>query len=526
MSDPRPLRSARPLAATARILVIERCRASVETAPIVVWSWAEIDRQVRRFMTKIDRFTAWRSAVSLGATSWSFSESTRFGTESAQSTVLFCSARYCSPGSIAVGAAPSASTCWLCHLSAAQNLKASASASRSVWKIATSKLAAPADDEASQQVSAIASVARTIRCNIQSLPLARVRHCKALSGPSIADADHDVGPGAFGSSCHRGGRAGPIDACQHRCGNLVWLFHRDAVASLGDKLQLRVAQALSIGPCVGDWNQIIALASNHHGGAGEPVQSISQLAVMQIGWRKADAGGEPEHAVAQKLALGRHAAVGKHCQRLGRAGIAEQRVPEVGVVTAVLGLHHHENVGNWMLRHKEPSGADQRKRAHALRDPYRDLGRDPAADRGSGEVKFADVQRIEQLQIVEHHVLDVVDLLILFASAAAGMRGRDDADLGSEWAMERQPIAAAAVDIGETMEIDERFAGPGLRHGHSMTANVESTNHCAAPAIAISPRAGKFRANRSAESRRSAGATPVANKRMLLRASLSSMLPK
>src|SRR5262245_48864563 len=106
------------------------------------------------------------------------------------------------------------------------------------------------------------------------------------------------------------------------------------------------------------------------------------------------------------------------------------------------------------------------------------------------------------------------------------MRGRDDAHLRGERAMERQPIAAAAVDIGETMEIDERRAGPGLRHRHGTAADVKRTAHCAAPAIAMSSSAGKLRVKRSAESWRSAGATSVANRRMLLRASLSSMLPK
>ena len=49
--------------------------------------------------------------------------------------------------------------------------------------------------------------------------------------------------------------------------------------------------------------------------------------------------------------------------------------------------------------------------------------------------------------------------------------------------MERQAVAAAAVDIGEAVEIEQRIAGAGLGDGDRMTADLERADHCAAPAI-------------------------------------------
>ena len=79
-------------------------------------------------MMYMERFTFCRSKVIFGATSLIFSDCTRFGTLSTQSTVLFCSARYCSAGLMATGEAPIAVTCALCQRPAARTLRPAQSA--------------------------------------------------------------------------------------------------------------------------------------------------------------------------------------------------------------------------------------------------------------------------------------------------------------------------------------------------------------------------------------------------------------
>src|SRR6266511_4477394 len=77
------------------------------------------------------------------------------------------------------------------------------------------------------------------------------------------------------------------------------------------------------------------------------------------------------------------------------------------------------------------SRPDQRQPPHPFGMTHGQFGGDPAADAMTDEIESVEPERIEQLEIVKHHVLDAAGVAELVAAGAARMRGHDHPrDLG------------------------------------------------------------------------------------------------
>ena len=155
---------------------------------------------------------------------------------------------------------------------------------------------------------------------------------------------------------------------------------------------------------------------------------------------------------------------------------------------------------------------------------HRQFGGDPAADAMADQIETLEPERVEQLEIVEDHVVDVITVAELVAAGAARMRGRDHPRGPGEAVVKRLQVGRDAVHVGEAVQIDERFAAAALDHRQLAAAQVQhGCAHCASSGVRSS--SGNWRANNCAESALSRGATSSANSRMLLRVSASAMLP-
>src|SRR5262249_29464249 len=158
-------------------------------------------------------------------------------------------------------------------------------------------------------------------------------------------------------------------------------------------------------------------------------------------------------------------------------------------------------------RDEQPAGADEREARHPLRVPHRKLRRDPAAGAVADEIESRQSKRIEQFEIMENHIVDAV-ALELVAAGAAWMCGRDHPRALRESLVERLEVAGHAMHVGEAMQVEERRAAPGLEHRDLAAAHVEHAHFMPSSCRSMS---GNSRANSSAESARSRGATSVAN---------------
>jgi len=91
--------------------------------------------------------------------------------------------------------------------------------------------------------------------------------------------------------------------------------------------------------------------------------------------------------------------------------------------------------------------------------PHRKFGCDPAADAMTDEVKCPEAQRVEHLQIVEHHILDGVGAGQIVGSVHARMRWRQQLPVAGEPMVEGQEVGCNAMHVGEAMQIHGRKAG-------------------------------------------------------------------
>ena len=103
---------------------------------------------------------------------------------------------------------------------------------------------------------------------------------------------------------------------------------------------------------------------------------------------------------------------------------------------------------------------------------HRNLGGDPAADAMADQVEAGQIERVEQFEIVEDHVVDGGGVELVGA-IAAGMRGRDDLAVLRQPLMERHEIAGDAMHVGEAVQINQRRAAAGLGDGDLAPADVD-----------------------------------------------------
>ena len=130
----------------------------------------------------------------------------------------------------------------------------------------------------------------------------------------------------------------------------------------------------------------------------------------------------------------------------------------------------HEHVPDRLTRHKQSAGADQDEARNPLGMAYRELGSDPAADAMPDQIEILQSERVENLEIMEDHVIDVAAVRQLVATSASGMRGCDDPCCFAEAPVKRLKVGGDAVHISEAMKIDERVALAGLEHSNFAAA--------------------------------------------------------
>ena len=140
--------------------------------------------------------------------------------------------------------------------------------------------------------------------------------------------------------------------------------------------------------------------------------------------------------------------------RFRGVGGAEQHVAQSLVARAGLGLHHHEQIADRRAGDEQPGCPQERKRAHLLAMAHRDLGGDPPADRGAGQVEIGQPERIDDLQIVEDEIVHGLGQVILGAVAAPRVCGCDDTEFLPEAMVERQPIRPRAMNVGEPVQVE------------------------------------------------------------------------
>src|SRR5262249_11153567 len=140
------------------------------------------------------------------------------------------------------------------------------------------------------------------------------------------------------------------------------------------------------------------------------------------------------------------------------------------------------------------------------------------------KVEARESKCVEHFQIMERDVVDAAAVELVRASAA-GVGGRDHAGGLGQSPVERLEVAGDAVHVGEAVEIDQGRAGAGLEHRNPTAAQIQDV-HFAVSRASRRCISGNSRPDNRGESARGRGAPWVANRRMLLRASASGMLPR
>src|SRR5262249_4829585 len=303
------------------------------------------------------------------------------------------------------------------------------------------------------------------------------------------------------------------------------LLERRRMARTGHNLKVaRARKSCGISVSVGAWNHAVLLACDHQRWHARAVQPLAQRAVVEIGWLEAHEGAEAQHLVAAHFLLDVATPVREETQRRRRLRVGEQQGPQRGQVDAAFGLRVHEHVADRRARYEQPASADQCKARDHLGMTHRELGRDPAADAMANEVEARESKGVEHSEIMEHDVVDpAADKLV--RASAAGVGGRDHAGGLHQSPMERLEVTGDAVHVGKAVQIDERRTGTGLEHRNPAAAHIENI-HFAVSGASCRSILGNSRPNSRVESARRRGATAVANRRMLLWASSSGMLPR
>src|ERR1043166_1108858 len=80
----------------------------------------------------------------------------------------------------------------------------------------------------------------------------------------------------------------------------------------------------------------------------------------------------------------------------------------------------------------------------------------PAADAASDEIKLSKFQSVENFEVVKNHIFDRVDIFVLVALSAAGMRRGNHPRLFCQTFVKWQPTLLHAVHIGKAMQINQR----------------------------------------------------------------------
>ena len=129
------------------------------------------------------------------------------------------------------------------------------------------------------------------------------------------------------------------------------------------------------------------------------------------------------------------------------------------------------------LGHVQPGRRDQRQALQALRIEDRELGCDPAAEREADEVDAVELERVEEVAVVQDEIVEAVEPLRKLRVPEARVLRGDQVDLLREPLVERQPHPRRARAMKEHNRLTRAFAAVGdleiadLRRGSAPCRN-------------------------------------------------------
>src|SRR5215471_3767498 len=97
----------------------------------------------------------------------------------------------------------------------------------------------------------------------------------------------------------------------------------------------------------------------------------------------------------------------------------------------------------------DAGGGHQRERTQRVAVAHGEVGRDPAAERGSDEIDLAQAEFLDELEIEVGEIADVVEPLRRIGASEAGMLRYDHVEALRQCLEERQPHAGAACAVEE-----------------------------------------------------------------------------
>jgi len=145
-----------------------------------------------------------------------------------------------------------------------------------------------------------------------------------------------------------------------------------------------------------------------------------------------------------------------------RQGERRHRVVEDGGDD--LGHVHPEDERVDPAVHLDADRVDEDQRAEPVRSHRRQLGGDPAAERGAHEVHAVEPELVEQIEVMERQVRDVLDPRSIRRAAVAGMARDVHGEAPGEKLLKRQPAPGAAPAVEEEQR-GARAGGQELDRG-------------------------------------------------------------
>jgi hypothetical protein len=139
-----------------------------------------------------------------------------------------------------------------------------------------------------------------------------------------------------------------------------------------------------------------------------------------------------------------------------------------------------------------------------------EFGGNPTARAMADKVETPQPKRIQNLEIMENDVLDTAAVRKFVAAGASRMGRRDHPGGFAQLLVKGLEVSGDAMNVGETMQIDERRAFARFNHVNLSAMHIQAAAaHVANSGGSCRSMWGNSRANSFAESSRRCGATSV-----------------